>query len=95
MYQALYRKYRPKTFGEVCGHDHINDFVLRYRGVTLSYNVPSGYSSYNLYTKKISDRLLQGYTRYTFHPDGSFDLEQFRNADLYPDAQAEILKLYD
>ena len=35
----------------VCGHDHINDFVLRYRGVTLAYNVPSGYSSYNLLTK--------------------------------------------
>ncbi|MBO7404697.1 MAG: metallophosphoesterase [Clostridia bacterium] len=79
----------------VCGHDHINDFVLRYKGVVLSYNMPSGYSSYNLYTKKISEGLLQGYTRYTFRTDGSFDLEQVRNADLYPDAQAGIRKLYD
>ncbi|MBR5365312.1 MAG: metallophosphoesterase [Clostridia bacterium] len=79
----------------VCGHDHINDFVLRYRGVVLSYNVPSGYSSYNLYTKKISNDLLQGYTRYTFRADGSFDLEQLHNADLWPDAQAGIRQLYD
>ena len=79
----------------VCGHDHINDFVLSYRGVVLAYNVPSGYSSYNLYTKKISNRLLQGYSRYTFREDGSFDIEQFHNADLYPEAQDGILKLYD
>ncbi len=79
----------------VCGHDHINDFALRYRGVTLAYNVPSGYSSYNLYTKKLSDDLLQGYTRYTFRPDGSFELEPFCNAVLYPEAQPEIRKLYD
>ena len=79
----------------VCGHDHINDFALRYRGVTLAYNVPSGYSSYNLYTKGISDRLLQGYTRYTFRADGGFDLEQLCNADLWPEEQAGILKMYD
>lgn len=28
MYQALYRKYRPRTFDEVCGHEHITS-VLR------------------------------------------------------------------
>ena len=79
----------------VCGHDHINDFVLRYHGVTLSYNVPSGYSSYNLYTKKIANDLLQGYSRYTFRADGSFEIEQLHNADLYPEAQDAIRSLYD
>ena len=79
----------------VCGHDHINDFVLSYQGVVLSYNEPSGYSSYNLYTKKISDKMIKGYTRYTFRADGSFELEQFHNADLYPEDQDEIRKLYD
>ncbi len=79
----------------VCGHDHINDFVLSWRGVVFSYNVPSGYSSYNLYTKKLSDDMIQGYTRYTFRGDGSFGLEQIHNADLYPEAQKEIKKLYD
>ncbi len=78
----------------VCGHDHINDFVLSYRGVILSYNVPSGYSSYNLYTKKISDSLLQGYTRYTFRSDGSFDLEQVCNDEAWPESRDRIRKLY-
>ncbi|MBQ9544195.1 MAG: DNA polymerase III subunit gamma/tau [Clostridia bacterium] len=27
MYQSLYRKYRPKTFDEVCGHDHITSVL--------------------------------------------------------------------
>lgn len=29
MHQALYRKYRPQTFDDVCGQKHITD-VLRY-----------------------------------------------------------------
>lgn len=79
----------------ICGHDHVNDFVLSWKGVVLSYNVPSGYSSYNLYTKQLSDKLIRGYTRYTFKTDGSFVIEQVHNADLYPEAQDEIKKLYD
>ncbi|MBO7634349.1 MAG: metallophosphoesterase [Lachnospiraceae bacterium] len=79
----------------VSGHDHVNDFVLSYKGVILSYNVPSGYSSYNMVTTKRSDRLIRGFTRYYFKGDGSFEIEQVHNADLYPDAQAEILKLYE
>jgi len=79
----------------ICGHDHINDFVLSYKGVVLSYNTPSGYSSYNLYSKKLSDKMLQGYTRYTFTADGEFRIEQLHNADLYPEAQDGIKKMYD
>ena len=29
MYQALYRKYRPKTFSEVVGQSHITDTLQR------------------------------------------------------------------
>ena len=29
MYQALYRKWRPSTFDDVCGQDHITD-ILKY-----------------------------------------------------------------
>lgn len=78
----------------VAGHDHINDFVLKYKGVTLSYNVPGGYSSYNIITKKLGDRLIKGYTRYIFSEDGSFSLEQMRNEDLYPDRQEAVHNLY-
>ena len=78
----------------VCGHDHVNDFVLTYKGVWLSYNEPSGYSSYNMITSQRSDTMITGYTRYTFKPDASFILEQFHNCDLYPEAQADIAGLY-
>ena len=30
MHQALYRKYRPKTFDDVCGQEHVTD-VLKYQ----------------------------------------------------------------
>ena len=78
----------------VSGHDHVNDFVLSYKGIVLSYNVPSGYSSYNLMSSKRADYLLQGFTRYTFSNDGSFKLEQVHNEDLYPEAQPVIQALY-
>ena len=29
MHQALYRKYRPRTFDDVCGEDHVTS-VLKY-----------------------------------------------------------------
>ena len=79
----------------VCGHDHVNDFVLSYKGVVLSYNVPSGYSSYNMYTTKRSDKMIRGYTKYSFRSDGTFDIEQIHNADLYPEVQDHIKKLYE
>ncbi len=78
----------------VSGHDHVNDFVLSYKGIVLSYNVPSGYSSYNLISSKRADYLLQGFTRYTFLSDGTYRLEQVHNEDLYPEAQPAIQALY-
>lgn len=78
----------------VSGHDHINDFVVNYKGITLAYNVPSGYSSYNVVSKGIADKMIKGYSRYTFSTDGSFEIVPMRNADLYPDEQDEILALY-
>lgn len=78
----------------VCGHDHINDFILNYKGITLAYNEPSGYSSYNLVSKKLSDHLMQGFSRYTVSPDGSIYMEQAHNADMYPDEQQKINEMY-
>lgn len=37
MHQALYRKWRPKTFDEVCGQEHITS-VLRYEVQNFSYS---------------------------------------------------------
>lgn len=78
----------------VCGHDHINDFILMYKGIILAYNEPSGYSSYNLVSKKMADNLMQGYTRYTIAKDGAICMTQMHNADIYPEEQEEINALY-
>lgn len=71
----------------VAGHDHINDFAVRYRGVILSYNVPGGYSSYNVVSKGLGKKMIKGYSLYTYTSDGKVDIGQFRNADIYPDEQ--------
>ncbi|MDD4112592.1 MAG: metallophosphoesterase, partial [Herbinix sp.] len=49
----------------VSGHDHVNNFAVKYKGIILAYNQNSGYSSYNIVTKKKSDTLIQGFTAYT------------------------------
>lgn len=78
----------------VAGHDHINDFAVRYKGVILAYNVPSGYSSYNVVSKGISNKMIKGYSVYKYTSDGGVELSQVRNADLYPEEQDDILALY-
>lgn len=82
------------TDSVVCGHDHINDFVLSYKGIILAYNEPSGYSSYNLVSKKLADYMMQGYTRYTVAPNGAIAITQMHNADLYPEDQEAINALF-
>ncbi len=91
-FDAILKAGSTDTF--VSGHDHINDFILSYKGIILAYNESSGYSSYNLVSKKLADRLMQGFTRYTVSTDGSFSMEQVHNADLYPDEQEAINALY-
>jgi predicted MPP superfamily phosphohydrolase len=79
----------------VSGHDHVNDYAVKYKGIILAYNQSSGYSCYNVVTKKISDTLTQGYTVYTIDKDGGLKLQPYCNAYLYPDLQEDILKLYN
>lgn len=78
----------------VCGHDHINDFIASYKGIILAYNEPSGYSSYNLVSKGLDDYLMQGYSKYTVMPDGTFTIEQMHNSDIYPDEQEAINAMF-
>jgi predicted MPP superfamily phosphohydrolase len=78
----------------VSGHDHVNNFAVKYKGIILAYNQNSGYSSYNVVTKKKSDTLIQGFTAYTINKDGGLIMQPYLNADLYPDRQEDILKLY-
>lgn len=76
------------------GHDHINDFIVMYQGILLGYNESSGYSSYNLVSKKLADELQQGYTRYEFGTGGIFKVTQIHNCDLYPERQDDVKALY-
>ena len=83
------------TQAVISGHDHVNDYAVIYKGVILAYNQASGYSSYNVITEDLSNKLIQGFSVYTIDKDGGFLMDSYKNADLYPNEQAEVLKLYD
>lgn len=76
------------TQAVVAGHDHMNSFRIRYKGVWLCYNRASGYSSYNAVTRGISKKLEKGATVYNIDADGSLSFEDIINSD------SEALKLY-
>lgn len=67
----------------VCGHDHVNDFRILYKGVTLCYNRASGYSSYNAYTKDKSNKLGQGATIYSVNSDGTITFSDIVNSERF------------
>lgn len=80
------------TKAVVVGHDHVNDFRIRYKGVWLCYNRASGYSSYNVVTKKQSDKLIQGASLYIIKSDGEIEFGDIINGERFDDSQA--YKLY-
>lgn len=58
------------TQGVFCGHDHLNNFSIDYRGIRLTY----GYSiDYLAYSGIMKYGLQRGCTIITASPDGSFD----------------------
>lgn len=80
------------TQAVVVGHDHVNNFRIRYKGVWLCYNRGSGYDSYNSVTKKVSDKLNQGASIYTIKADGEIEFGDIINGERFDDSQA--YKLY-
>lgn len=82
------------TQAVVSGHDHINNFRIKYQDVYLIYNQVSGYSSYNVKTKGLSNKLMQGCSVYLIDKDGALSFRTVINADRFPELQEEILKLY-
>ncbi len=85
---------KDSTQAVVSGHDHINDFVAEYQGVRLGYCQSSGYSSYNVVTRGLSDALIQGYSRLMLNNQGDLTWENIKNADVWPSLQPDILKMY-
>ena len=64
-----------------CGHDHNNNFGVKWQGITLSYIEPSGYGAYGMGKLNAPEsEWLQGYTRLTLSDNGTFTHEQFRNS---------------
>ena len=58
------------TQGMFCGHDHLNNFSINYKGIRLSY----GYSiDYLAYSGIMKFGLQRGCTVIHVLPDGSFD----------------------
>ena len=58
------------TQGIFCGHDHLNNFSIEYKGIRLTYGFSIDYLAYTGISKLGSQR---GCTMITTKPDGSFD----------------------
>lgn len=56
--------------GIFCGHDHLNNFSIEYKGIRLTYGFSIDYLAYSGISKLGSQR---GCTIITVKPDGSFD----------------------
>lgn len=69
-----------------CGHDHLNNFGVPYKGVLLSYIEPSGYGAYGMDRRGAPESdWLQGYTTLQILPDGTFSQTQVRYAEVFGD----------
>lgn len=67
---SLFEKVSYSAEGMFCGHDHVNNIVMEYKGVLFSY----GYSvDYLAYSKISTYGLQRGNTTIVVHNDGSWD----------------------
>lgn len=73
------------TKGIFCGHDHLNNFSLDYKGIRLTYGLSIDYLAYSGIYKLGSQR---GCTLITISPDGTFDCE----ASNYYQDKYQVLK---
>ncbi len=78
------------TKGVFCGHDHVNNFSLEYKGIRLTYGMSIDYLAYIGISKEGSQR---GCTMITVKPDGSFDCtpENYYQDKYAHDAREEVI----
>ncbi len=76
MFETILAK--GSTQGIFCGHDHLNNFSLDYKGVRLTYGMSIDYLAYFGIHKKTEQR---GGTVITVSPDGAFDCYGLRLVD--------------
>ena len=82
MFDVILEEGKTKIF--VAGHDHINAARIMYKGIMLMYNRMSSMSSYNLLSKKISTKLMQGATLYYYDDKGKVTFDDIVYEDKYP-----------
>lgn len=88
MFDAVLEEGKTKTL--VVGHDHVNDFRVLYKGIQMMYNRMSGMSSYNMISKGLGDKLLQGCTVYYVDVNGQLTFDDIYYEDRYPQYHDEI-----
>lgn len=77
------------TQGVFCGHDHLNNFSVNYKGIDLTYSYSVDYFAYSGIDKKGSQR---GCTLITTKPDGTYDFEKY---NLYESGRYEMPEGFD
>ena len=88
MFDAMLEEGKTKAF--VVGHDHINASRYLYKGVQFIYNRMSGLSSYNVVSKKLADKLMQGCSVYYIHEDGQVTFDEIIYEDYFPQYHDDI-----
>lgn len=88
MLAAMIEEGKSKAF--VAGHDHVNDFRALYQGIYLLYNRMGGLSSYNVISKKMGDRLIQGASVFYIDAEGRTGFGDVFYEDRFPYYQGEI-----
>lgn len=72
----------------IAGHDHVNNYHIKYKGIDLIYNRSSGYSSYNTLTKGVKPTLEQGATLYSIDSAGNVTINDIINRERYDITEA-------
>lgn len=83
------------------GHDHINDCILRYKGIFMGYIKTGGYSTYNTLSKKykasdgteksVEDHLTVGYTTLDYVFGNHIYIKSYENYDIYPGLNEKLV----
>ena len=88
MFNAMLEEGKTKAF--IVGHDHINASRYLYKGVQFIYNRMSGLSSYNVVSKKLADKLMQGCSVYYIDAEGQITFDDILYEDRYPQYHDDI-----
>ena len=91
MFAAMEKFGKTKMF--VVGHDHTNVAKYLYKGVLWIYNRMGGMSSYNLVSKKKSDKLMQGATIYYIDAQGKVTFGDIVYHDYFPEHIEEMYRV--